>query len=66
MSLFNAHPRALLEFRARTDADQGRALGLMTYGYKCRRCGAEMRKTGGRKKHASGQGWICPGCVEAR
>ena len=66
MSMFNTHPIALHEFRARTAADQGRTQGIMTYSYKCRRCGAEMRKTVGRKKHASGNGWICPGCVAAR
>lgn len=63
MRMFNTHPQALHEFRRRTAEDKGNAQSIMTYAYKCRECGAEMQKPGGRKKHASGNGWICPGCV---
>lgn len=63
MRIFNTHPQAIYEFRRRTADYQGKAQSVTTYAYKCRKCGAEMKKTGGRKKHASGRGWICPGCV---
>lgn len=61
MSVFNTPPQALHEFRRRAAEDQGdNAQSIMTYAYKCRKCGAEMQKPGWRKKHASERGWICP------
>jgi len=63
MGLFISHPRLLEEYRRRTAEYQGNAKRIMSYAYKCRKCGAEMQRTGGRKKHESGRGWICPGCV---
>jgi hypothetical protein len=63
MRMFNTHPQALHEFRRRTAEYQGNAQSIMTYAYKCRKCGAEMRKARRAQKHASGRGWVCPQCV---
>ena len=62
MRIFNTHHQAIDEFRRRTAADQGKEQSVMTYAYKCKKCGAEMRMPAGRKKYEFG-GWICPGCA---
>lgn len=59
------HHRALDEFRRRTASDKGNAQSIMTYAYNCRKCGEKRGKPGGRRKHASGRGWVCPQCVAA-
>jgi len=62
MGIFNAHPEALHEFRRRTDRDAATTQAVMSYAYKCKKCGEEMRMPAGRKKYEFG-GWICPGCA---
>jgi DNA-directed RNA polymerase subunit RPC12/RpoP len=62
MSLLNTHPLALAEYRQRTDRSVAKATTVTTYAYKCKKCGAEMRNTAGRRKYESG-GWICPECA---